>query len=280
MPESSEPQSTPDTPAIPDDPTIADDPTAPERVDGSATHPHHRIDWTVLRHDLTHPAKGQLIIALILCLFATVLVSQVRQRAHEDPFSQMRRADLVAMLDSLSTSSRQLDSQIADLRETRRQLESGADARKVAAEQARERLAQLEVLQGTVPVHGPGITLTISDPQQKVTSDMLLDAVEEMRDAGAEAMAVNGKVRVVANTWFATGADGLVVSGKPISRPIVLTVIGDPHSLEEGARFRGGLVSQVESDQVGASVTITRSQDLTISAVVSPAPMTHATPVR
>ena len=61
---------------------------------------------------------------------------------------------------------------------------------------------------------------------------------------------------------------------------MTLTVLGEPHALTEGAKFRGGLVSQVESAQVGGSVSITPSDSLTISAVVKPTPMSFATPVR
>ncbi len=236
--------------------------------------------WGRIAHDLAHPARGQLIIALILCLCSFAVVAQVRSRADEDPFAGMRRADLVTMLDTLSTSSRQLDSELADLRDTQRQLQSGADSRQAAQKQAATRLSQLQVLEGTVPVQGPGITIRIQDPNAKVTSDMLLDAVEELRDAGAEAIALNGKVRVVANTWFASGADGLVASGTTITRPITIQAIGDPHSLEEGARFRGGLVSQVESSQVGASVGIAQSARIVIDAVAPVAPMSRATPAR
>ena len=138
----------------------------------------------------------------------------------------------------------------------------------------------MKILAGTIPVHGPGIKITIDDPEDKVTSDMVLDAVEEMRDAGAEAMVLNNKVRIVANTWFAASPDGLQVSGTTVTRPYTLTIIGEPHDLKEGAKFRGGLVSQMESDKVGASVEVTTSQDLTITAVAHPQPMTHATPVR
>lgn len=236
--------------------------------------------WRRIVRDATRVSRGQVAIALILCLCSFAVVTQIRARAAQDEYSSMSRADLVAMLDSLSNSSRQLDSEIADLRETRRQLESGADARRVAADQARRRADVLAVLDGSVPVSGPGITLRIDDPQGRVTSDMLLDAVEEMRDAGAEAIAINSTVRVVASTWFAPGPDGLVVSGTTIRRPIVLTVIGEPHALAEGARFRGGLVSQVESPQVGASVTITESQKLRITAVAPQRPLQHAEPER
>lgn len=226
------------------------------------------------------PSRAQLVIAVILCLCAFAVVAQVRSRDHEDPFATMRRADLVSMLDSLSTSSRQLDSELADLRETQRDLQSGADSRRAARAQADRRLSQLKVLEGTVPVAGPGVTIRIEDPDSKVSSDMILDAMEELRDAGAEALAINGKVRVVASTWFASRADGLTVSGKAVSRPITITAIGDPHSLEEGAMFRGGMVSQMQAPQVGATVTITRSQQVRIDAVATPRPLSHATPVR
>ncbi|AZZ42212.1 DUF881 domain-containing protein [Acidipropionibacterium jensenii] len=239
--------------------------------------PSHRAR---ILHDLAHPASGQLIVAIILCLCSFAVVTQVRSRADEDPFASMRRADLVTMLDSLSTSSRQLDSELAELRDTQRQLQSGADSRQAAQKQAATRLSQLQVLSGTVPVQGPGITIRIADPGAKVTSDILLDAVEELRDAGAEAISLNGKVRVVASTWFASGADSVIASGTPISRPITIQAIGDPHSLEEGARFRGGLVSQVQAPQVGGSVQITSSTLIRITAVATPAPMTHASPVR
>ena len=85
----------------------------------------------------------------------------------------------------------------------RQELQSGANSRKVAQQEAEDRLTRMKVLAGTVPVHGPGIKITIDDPDEKVTSDMMLDAVEEMRDAGAEAMVLNNKVRIVADTWFA-----------------------------------------------------------------------------
>ena len=44
--------------------------------------------------------------------------------------------------------------------------------------------------------------LTINDPDNKVTAALLLDALQELRDAGAEAVQI-GDVRVVADTWFA-----------------------------------------------------------------------------
>lgn len=252
----------------------------PEHNGAGGNDSGQHVDWRKVGRDLSHPSKGQVVLAIILCLCSLAVVTQVRSRSQDDPFATMRRADLVTMLDSLSGSSRQLDAELADLRQTERQLQTGADSRRAARAQADQRLSQLSVMEGTVPVGGPGVTIRISDPQSKVTSDMVLDAVEELRDAGAEAIAINGSMRVVANTWFSSGADGLTVDGRTVSRPITIAVIGDPHALEEGATFRGGMVSQMQASQVGATVAISRSQQIRINAVAKPRPMTHATPVK
>ena len=59
----------------------------------------------------------------------------------------------------------------------------------------------------------------------------MLDTVQEMRDAFAEAMQFNGQVRVVAQTSFEDGPGGIYVDGTLLEPPYVLDVIGDPHTL-------------------------------------------------
>ena len=100
--------------------------------------------------------------------------------------------------------------------------------------------------------------MRITDPRGEVDGNVLLDAVEEMRDAGAEAIEVNDAVRVVGSSWFGGAGTGLVIDGRPISRPITIEVIGDANGLEEAARFRGGLVSEITGPTIGGQVQIER----------------------
>ena len=109
--------------------------------------------WRKMGKDLASVSTGQILVAIILCLCSFMVVTQVRSRHDQDAYSTMSRADLVTMLDSLSDSSRQLDSEIADLRATTRDLQSGADSRKVARQEAEERLIRMKILAGTIPVH-------------------------------------------------------------------------------------------------------------------------------
>ncbi len=229
------------------------------------------ITWRELVRDFVRPGRAQVVFAAILLVCGLAVAMQVRAQTSETDYSTLRRADLIQLLDDLTAQSRQLEAEIADLEATQRQLQGGADSEKVAREEAQRRLDVLGILGGTVPAQGPGVRFTINDPQHKVTSELLLNAIEEFRDAGAEVIAINGTVRVVASTWFGPGPNGsLVVSGEQITRPITIDVIGEPHALTEAARFSGGLVSEVESSRVGGTVSIVTDGKLRISAVVAP----------
>ena len=183
---------------------------------------------------------------------------QVRSNTADDTYANARREDLIQLLDGLGTESRRLEDEIAELERTRTELRTGADRQRVARSQAERRIAELSILAGTAPATGPGIRMRIDDPRGEVDGSVLLDAVEEMRDAGAEAIEVNDVVRVVGSTWFGGAGAGLVIDGRPISRPITIEVIGDANGLEEAARFRGGLVSEITGPTIGGQVQIER----------------------
>ncbi|MFT4218840.1 MAG: DUF881 domain-containing protein [Micropruina sp.] len=229
------------------------------------------VGWRELLGDFLKPGRAQVIFAAILLICGLAVAMQVRSQNSETDYSTLRRADLVQLLDDLTAQSRRLEAEIANLEATQRQLQSGVDSEQVAREEAQRRLDVLAILGGTAPAEGPGVRITIADPQQKVTAELLLNTVEEMRDAGAEVIAINGTIRVVASTWFGSGADGsLQVNGEPITRPITMEVIGDPHALTEAAQFSGGVVSEVEGSRIGGTVDISTENVLTITAVVTP----------
>lgn len=230
------------------------------------------IDWRELGRDFVKPGRAQVVFAAILLVLGLGVAMQVRTQAQETDYSSMRRTDLVQLLDNLNSDSRRLEGEIAQLEETRRQLQSGVDSEQVAREEAQRRLDVLAILGGTAPAQGPGIRITIDDPNQKVTPELLLNTVEEMRDAGAEVIAINNTIRVVASTWFGSGPNGLLVDGQRVTVPIVIDVIGDPHALTEATGFSGGLVSEVQGARVGGTVTVVTDDKVTITAVVTPTP--------
>jgi uncharacterized protein YlxW (UPF0749 family) len=227
---------------------------------------------------LARPGRGQVIAAVILFVVGVGGVLQIRMNTADDAYTNARREDLIQILDGLGAESRRLEDEIAELQQTKANLESGADSRRVAQQEAEQRLSELSILAGTAPAKGPGIRMRISDPEQKVTASVLLDAVQEMRDAGAEVIEFNDEVRVVASTWLASDGSTVIVDGQRLRRPYTMEVIGDPHSLEEAAQFRGGLVSEITGPRIGGSVAIEPLDEVRITSLHSPAENQYARP--
>ena len=227
---------------------------------------------------LLKPSRAQLAWGLALMLVAMAVVVQLQSTQAGDRYAGMRRDDLVALLDGLTAETDRLQAEVTELERTRDALQSGADAQEVAQAEAQRRADGLAILAGTAPAVGPGIRVTISAPAGRISADLILDAVQELRDAGAEVIELNDSIRLVAQSWVAETSGGLVVDDQELTLPITIDAIGDSHSLAEGMRFRGGLVSQIESQQVGGSVGIDELDEVQITALYAPRVPQYARP--
>src|SRR3954471_20563065 len=108
------------------------------------------------------------IIGLVLLVLLGFAVA-VSVRANRGPagLATARQEDLVRILDDLDSRSNRLRSQVSDLQETRNRL-AGNEGDQAALDEARQRAQQLGILAGTVAAQGPGIVLTINDPNRQV----------------------------------------------------------------------------------------------------------------
>lgn len=197
--------------------------------------------------------RAQLIVALLLFVLGLGLAIQVRSTSENSALRGARQEDLVRILDELDDRSKRLEDEKQNLESQRTELENSSDQAEEARKQTRQKARQLGVLAGTVGAQGPGIELTITDPGGSVEADMLLDAVQELRAAGAEAIEVNN-VRVVANTYFSDSPGGVRVDGHKISPPYRFQVIGKPKDLEPALNIPGGVVQTLRKEQANAAV--------------------------
>ncbi|MBB1509209.1 DUF881 domain-containing protein [Tessaracoccus sp. MC1756] len=237
-----------------------------------------RKERSLLR-DFFRPSRGQFVVGLALFLTALIVVLTLRSQATQPEFANVRQADLIQLLDNVTGETRRLEEQVRELERSRTELLSGADRDQAAREEAARRLEQARIIAGTVPAAGPGIRIEIQDPGERVTAELLLNAVEELRDAGAEVIELNDAVRLVMNSYFAADESGAVTAdGVALAEPYVIDAIGDPATLEAGARFRGGLVSEIEGERVGGRVAIEQLEDVDISSVVEIAEPQFARP--
>jgi uncharacterized protein YlxW (UPF0749 family) len=224
------------------------------------------------------PSRGQAIVAVLLGLVGFMAVVQVRVNRADEGYANARREDLITILDGLGQSTRRLESDIAELQQRKESLSSSADKAETARQQAEDQVKTLGILAGTLPAQGPGVRITLNDPEGKVTSGNLLDAIEELRDAGAEAIQINGSVRVVASTDLVDDPPGVKVDGEKVGSPYVIEAIGESHNLSEAANFPGGLVSEIVGPQIGGTAEVTELQNVQITALHRPDEHRYARP--
>jgi len=220
----------------------------------------------VLRALRARPGRSQVAAAVLCGLLAFALVTQAHSNASGSGLSTARTQDLLAILADLQGRADRLRSQVSTLQTTEGKLQGGSAGTAAALAEARARAQTLAILTGTAPARGPGIVLTVTDPRGSVPADELVDALEELRDAGAEALQLSG-VRVVASTAVVGSAGGGIrVDGTPVRPPYRLVAIGDPKTMASALAIPGGVVDTIAGMR-GAQAIVTTSPSVTVSAL-------------
>ncbi|MFT4263000.1 MAG: DUF881 domain-containing protein [Nocardioides sp.] len=214
---------------------------------------------------LRTPRRTQVVAGILLALLGFGAVAQVRTSDEDNTFTGYREQDLIDILDGLAGTTQRAQSEIARLEQSRDDLTDSTRKRETAIDEAESEATTLGILAGTIPVTGPGVRITITEKTSEVNVDTFIDLIQELRTAGAEALSVNGTVRLVAQSSFDQVAGGLAVDGKILDPPYVVEAIGEPTTLEGAVTFARGPQDELEDD--GAEVRIKQLTSLDITAV-------------
>ncbi|RFS82357.1 DUF881 domain-containing protein [Actinomadura spongiicola] len=208
---------------------------------------------------------GQLTGGLLCLVLGFAAVAQIRSNERDTTFATARQDELVLILSDLGQRSERLRGDLRELEETKARLEQDAQGR-TALEEARRRATAYGLLAGVLPAEGPGIEMVITDPDGGVAAFGLLDALQELRDAGAEVIQVND-VRVGVDTYFLDDRNGVRVDGRPLTPPYRFLAIGDAHTMTTALNIPGGVVRTLQD--AGATVSIASRAKVTVDAIRS-----------
>ncbi len=221
-------------------------------------------------------------LAILLCLVLGVAIAtQVHQTKSGDSLDTARPADLVVLLDSLRQREATLNTEVSELQNTLNSLQASGNTDQAAIQAAQARLATLSILVGAVGATGPGITVTIADPGPGVSPEAMLDVINELRAAGAEAIEVNDahqSVRVGVDTWVVGSPGSLTVDTKTLSPPYSILAIGDPPTLAAAMNIPGGAEDSIK--RVGAQMSVQQANRVDVTALRQPKQHQYAQPVK
>lgn len=229
-----------------------------------------------LRAALFRPSRPQLVVAALLALVAFATITQVRTTQVDDNYSGYREQDLIDVLNGLAGTTQRARAEISRLEKTRDDLQSDTNAHQAALKQAQSEADTLSILAGLVPVTGPGIRVTVTETDNTISVESVIDTIQELRTAGAEAIQFNGQVRLIAQSSVKDGIGGIIIDGVQLSAPYVIDVIGEPDTLTGAITFLEGPRDQFED--AGAVVDIQELKSLDIESIREPVQPDFAQP--
>jgi uncharacterized protein YlxW (UPF0749 family) len=198
---------------------------------------------------------AQLSLFAVALVIGVLLVGQLRSQARPIELSSLSAQELSALIESLSSRNVQLSDGLADLTERIREYERAEVQGRSTLEQAEEDLERIAAFGGLRAVEGQGIVVELDG---SFVPTAVNDLIHELRNAGAEALAVDD-IRITASSVAVAGTSAIEIDGVPIGRTFSISAIGSPDGLRSAIERPGGILTLLQQsiDAVFTVETVT-----------------------
>lgn len=217
---------------------------------------------------------SRLSVAGVAALLGILAVGQFRGQAGVPGLSNLSATELTQVIANLTTGNDQLRAEVAELQRQEAHLVDVKERGETTVDELSADLERIRAWSGLTPVTGQGILITLEGP---IAGDGVEDILNELRNAGAEAIAV-GEVRVVAGVVVAGAPGALSVHNEAIGNAFQIRAIGSPQILTGTLTRTGGVIAQVTATYEGVRLSVTPIESMTLPATDRDAAPTYAQP--
>jgi uncharacterized protein YlxW (UPF0749 family) len=204
---------------------------------------------------MRHP-RNQIAITAVAFVLGLLVVGQLHAQNAAPTLAGLSAQDLTTLITNVSSHNDSLRAEVAALEAQLSELEAGQARGDSAVDALREDLSRTQTWAGVVAVAGPGVTVTVSGP---ISAGAVHELLNELRNGGAEAMAIGG-TRVVAATSITGEPNQLAIDGRPLGTTFDIFAIGSPQSLTGTLTRIGGVVAQIGATEPSVSLTVTPTE--------------------
>ena len=205
---------------------------------------------------------SQLAITVVAFILGILVVAQLRVQTTTPALAGVSAQDLTVLVGNLNTRNDQLRGEIATLEAQLDELRGNQARGEGSLDELRQDLLEVRAFAGLEPLTGRGVAITVGGA---ISAQAVQDVVNELRAAGAEAIAIDA-VRVVPAT-VVTGSPGeLAVDGVALGDPFEIRAVGAPETLTGSLTRSGGIVAQLSATEEGATITVTPLDRTTLPA--------------
>ena len=218
--------------------------------------------------------RNQLTIATVAFVLGLLVVVQLRTQASGAAFAALSSQELTILVANHNDRNDALRGEVAALDRELSTLTTNTQRGEVSVDELRADLRRVRLYAGIDPATGPGVVITIRGP---IDGTGVEDLVNELRNAGAEAMAIDA-VRLVPGVVTVGAAGAVTVDGVPLADPFELSAIGAPNKLTGSLTRSGGIIAQLAATQPDVVVEVTPLDRVDVPATDRELVPSHARP--
>jgi uncharacterized protein YlxW (UPF0749 family) len=205
---------------------------------------------------------SRLTVAMVAGILGILAVGQLRGQSGAPALQGRSAAELTQLIANLTAGNDELRAEITQLQDQRANLAAAHDRGGTTVDQLSADLARIRAWAGLTPVTGQGIAIVVRGP---IGGDGVEDLINELRNAGAEAISVDG-VRIVIGAVVAGAPEALSVENHAIGNSFEIRAIGSPQILTGTLTRTGGVVAQIGAAYPAAQLTVTPLDQVTLPA--------------
>ena len=209
-----------------------------------------------------HQRSNQLTIAAVTFILGLLVIVQLRTQASGAAFAGLSSQELTVLVANLNDRNDDLRGEIGTLERELATLTANTQRGDASVDELRADLRRVRLYAGIEPATGPGVVLTIRGP---IDGSGVEDLVNELRNAGAEAMAVES-VRLVPGVVTLGAAGTVTVDGVALDDPFELFAIGAPDKLTGSLTRSGGIIAQLAATLPDVVVEVTPLERVDVPA--------------
>jgi uncharacterized protein YlxW (UPF0749 family) len=205
------------------------------------------------RLQVRRPAREHLPLLAVAVLLGVLAVGQLHGQAGVPGLSGLSAADLTQLIANLDAQNGQLRNEVATLNRQESDLAAASSRGETTVGELRSDLERIRGWSGVTGLTGPGVLIDIRGP---IGGDAVEDLLNEVRNAGAEGIAVED-VRMVTGLVVAGPPGALSVENTPLGDSFEIQAIGSPEILTGTLTRTGGVIAQIGATYPGATITVT-----------------------
>jgi len=180
---------------------------------------------------------------MLIGLFLTqeLRLQSATTAASADPKTEV----LISLITNLEAETAAQEERLAAIRQETEHIISQSTTGESQLTDLQKQLTQQQIRAGITALEGPGITILLDDNQTGLLNapnddpnryvihyENLLHIVNDLRNAGAEGISINGQ-RIVVSSEIRCVGNVILVNTTRLAPPFEITAIGNPHHLEE-----------------------------------------------